>query len=248
MHRLASVGCCLPAQHEKAREGLQERATCRACKQAGVGCSAYAYGAQPMMQVDQPAQAPFLQNPISAPWLCRRVIELADCKSSGMADQQALREFVDQYAAELNDLTFNSKALVNTLTMLAGDNVEAASSIAAAIEKHILTVRMRAQTPGGIHKKDSFMAGPQRRSVCATHACLPCSVHHPTSSTLCIWWTALRKTLGRHTPPCSPATCRRSLAGPPACLSIKAHSKILWQEHGSSVMHCGRLPITFQGK
>ncbi|CAK0785565.1 hypothetical protein CVIRNUC_008775 [Coccomyxa viridis] len=56
-----------------------------------------------------------------------------------MADQQALQEFVNQYATELNDLTFNSKALVNTLTMLAGDNIEAASSIAAAIEKHILT-------------------------------------------------------------------------------------------------------------
>ena len=112
-----------------------------------------------MMQVDQPAHAPFLHNPISAPWLCRRVIGLADCQGSGMADQHALREFVDQYTAELNDLTFNSKALVNTLTMLAGDNVEAASSIAAAIEKHILTVRLQSQTSGIIHGYHSIMHG-----------------------------------------------------------------------------------------
>ena len=57
-------------------------------------------------------------------------------------DQQAIRDFVVEYASELKDLTFNSKSLINTLTMLAGDNPEAASSIAAAIEKHILTVRL----------------------------------------------------------------------------------------------------------
>ena len=55
-------------------------------------------------------------------------------------DQQALREFVLEYASELKDLTFNSKTLINTLTMLAGDNLDTASSVAAAIEQHILTV------------------------------------------------------------------------------------------------------------
>ena len=55
-------------------------------------------------------------------------------------DQQALREFVLEYASELKDLTFNSKTLINTLTMLAGDNLDAASSVAAAIDQHILTV------------------------------------------------------------------------------------------------------------
>ena len=55
-------------------------------------------------------------------------------------DQQATREFILEYVSELKDLTFNSKSLINTLTMLAGDNLEAASSISAAIEKHILTV------------------------------------------------------------------------------------------------------------
>ena len=55
-------------------------------------------------------------------------------------DQQAMKEFVVEYVSELKDLTFNSKSLINTLTMLAGDSLELASSIAAAIEKHILTV------------------------------------------------------------------------------------------------------------
>ena len=151
-----------------------------------MGCSTEAYGSQPMMQVDHPAHAPVFQNMISVPWLCRGVRELAGCQSSGMADQQALQEFVAQYATELIDLTFNSKALVNTLTMLAGDNIEAASSIAAAVEKHIFTVRLQAQMSGGIHRENSFMATTQRSSVFAADACLPCSVHHPTSSTLCI--------------------------------------------------------------
>ncbi len=56
-------------------------------------------------------------------------------------DEQALREFVALYASELADLTFNSKPIINTLTMLASENVNAASSVAAAIENHLLTVR-----------------------------------------------------------------------------------------------------------
>lgn len=60
--------------------------------------------------------------------------------ASGM-DAQELREFMDQYVSELADLTFNSKPIINTLTMLASENVKAASSIAAAVEKHIYKVR-----------------------------------------------------------------------------------------------------------
>ena len=50
------------------------------------------------------------------------------------------KEFVGQYAVELRDLTFNSKPIINTLTMLASENKPAASSISAVVEKHILTV------------------------------------------------------------------------------------------------------------
>ncbi len=49
-------------------------------------------------------------------------------------------EFVALYASELADLTFNSKPAINTLTMLAAENVRAAPSIAAAIERHVATV------------------------------------------------------------------------------------------------------------
>lgn len=59
-------------------------------------------------------------------------------------DQQSLREFVASYASELADLTFNSKPIINTLTMLASENVTAAPSVAAAIERHLLTVRFLA--------------------------------------------------------------------------------------------------------
>ena len=51
-----------------------------------------------------------------------------------------MRDFVASYASELADLTFNSKPIINTLTMLASENLSAASSIAAAVERHILTV------------------------------------------------------------------------------------------------------------
>ena len=55
-------------------------------------------------------------------------------------ESQELRDFVASYASELADLTFNSKPIINTLTMLASENLAAASSIAAAIERHILLV------------------------------------------------------------------------------------------------------------
>lgn len=88
------------------------------------------------MLAQQPSQIHLLHQ---APGHCSQLVSLPACDR--MANQQALREFVSEYVAELKDLTFNSKALINTLTMLAGDNLEAASSIAAAIEKHALTVR-----------------------------------------------------------------------------------------------------------
>jgi hypothetical protein len=49
--------------------------------------------------------------------------------------------FIREYKSYLNDLTFNSKALINTLTMLAGENVPAATSIQQTIEDQIILVR-----------------------------------------------------------------------------------------------------------
>ena len=56
-----------------------------------------------------------------------------------MADA-ARREFVERYMSSLAGLTINSKPIINMLTSLASENVSAASSIAAAIERHIATV------------------------------------------------------------------------------------------------------------
>ena len=173
------------------------------------------------MQVDYPANATFFQNLISVPWLCRGVIELAGCQSSVMADQQALQEFVDQYATELNDLTFNSKALVNTLTMLAGENVEAASCIAAAIEKHILTVRLQAQMSGGIHRI-SWPGHKHSVSLQLTHACLavcttPQALRSVSSGQHCEeHWDAIHHPIRQQH--------AAGLPQPPACLSVKASS------------------------
>ena len=43
--------------------------------------------------------------------------------------------------SSLAGLTINSKPIINMLTSLASENVSAASSVAAAIERHISTVR-----------------------------------------------------------------------------------------------------------
>ena len=53
---------------------------------------------------------------------------------------QQYREFLEQYMVALQELTFNSKPIINTLTILASENVAAASSIVAAIERHLSTV------------------------------------------------------------------------------------------------------------
>jgi hypothetical protein len=50
-------------------------------------------------------------------------------------------EFTKEYQAQLKDLTFNSKPLINTLTMLASENIPAATSIQGVIENQILRVR-----------------------------------------------------------------------------------------------------------
>lgn len=50
------------------------------------------------------------------------------------------KEIIDEYSSSLADLKFNSKPLINMLTMLADDNVEHAPAIVQAIENHLLQV------------------------------------------------------------------------------------------------------------
>lgn len=49
-------------------------------------------------------------------------------------------EIKAEYTSSLADLTFNSKPLINVLTMLAEENKAHASDIVAAIEEHLAKV------------------------------------------------------------------------------------------------------------
>jgi len=50
-------------------------------------------------------------------------------------------EAVDDFRSSLADLTFNSKPLINMLTMLAEENAQYAEQIVRVIEEHIVQVK-----------------------------------------------------------------------------------------------------------
>ena len=52
----------------------------------------------------------------------------------------AEKEAVNEYASSLEDLTSNSKPMINMLTMLAEDNVDYAPKIVDAIVKRVAEV------------------------------------------------------------------------------------------------------------
>ncbi|EDO49720.1 predicted protein, partial [Nematostella vectensis] len=54
---------------------------------------------------------------------------------------------IEEYASSLADLTFNSKPLINVLTMLAEENGQYAASIVKLIEKRIQTVAQQYRLP-----------------------------------------------------------------------------------------------------
>ncbi|XP_012218940.1 pre-mRNA cleavage complex 2 protein Pcf11 isoform X2 [Linepithema humile] len=57
------------------------------------------------------------------------------------------KEVADEYISSLSDLSFNSKPLINMLTMLAEDNIEHAPAIVQAVETHLQKVRSDIKLP-----------------------------------------------------------------------------------------------------
>ena len=51
-------------------------------------------------------------------------------------------EIGDDYASSLEELTFNSKPLINSLTMIAGENIASGRCIVKAIENRLKKVRL----------------------------------------------------------------------------------------------------------
>ncbi len=79
----------------------------------------------------------------------------------------ATEDICKDYASSLEDLTFNSKPLINVLTMLAEENSQHAAEIVKLIEKRIYEVKISIQ--------ELLVFNKEKPTNCLSSAILACS-------------------------------------------------------------------------